>query len=394
MSSRNPERRRQVNREFYRFHRGLAVDAALEAATFFLSVPKTASRLSPRKCIAYCRVYSETPPHPDYGHKAQREAVERVVGRAGATLIDEYDETEKRGRRNSKRHQLSNALRTCQVRGAWLIIAKLGQLVHSAPILSELAASGVNFICLDWPDVNHDKIETLAIAAQRKEKARTAHRQAAWAALKAKGYRHAHMTPENAKRYAVIMTEAVRAKSRTFLAERLVAHLEVARRNGWTLTKTAEKLNDLGITTPRGHTWDMKSVHRAKTRAKALGLMPSETQIALATKLMEAAAAEQVEPSPATSAPAAPVSNRSGFKGKPTSRDVLVKPEFMRRWAASERHPSRKHGDGESALAWAKILSAWLAEKYPDRPQMGVSAARDVIADWLRELAQPRSMAA
>src|ERR1051326_1356435 len=160
MSSNNPERRREVNREFYRFHKGLERDDALEAATFFLSVPKTASRLSPRKCIAYYRVYGEKPPHPAYEREAQRRAVERVVTHADAKLIDEYDETEKRGRRNSKRHQLSNALQTCQVRGAWLIIAKLGQLVHSAPILSELAASGVNFICLDWPDVNHDKIET------------------------------------------------------------------------------------------------------------------------------------------------------------------------------------------------------------------------------------------
>src|SRR5206468_3856129 len=141
--------------------RGLAVDAALESAELFLS-PKT-------RCIAYYRVYSEEPPHPDYGREAQRRTVERLVARAGATLIGAYKQPEKRGPGQNKRLQLGAALANCQAQGAMLIIAKLGHLAASAPVLSQLAASGVDFVCCDKPHVNHRTIEALAIDAQRKE---------------------------------------------------------------------------------------------------------------------------------------------------------------------------------------------------------------------------------
>src|ERR1043165_7787873 len=102
MSSRDPERRREVNREFYRFRRGLEVDAALEAAQLFLS-PKPAWRGSPPRCLAFSRVYSEEPSHPDYNRATQRRTVERLVAGAGATLIGAYEQPEKRGRPNAKR---------------------------------------------------------------------------------------------------------------------------------------------------------------------------------------------------------------------------------------------------------------------------------------------------
>ena len=136
MSSRNPERRKEVRLQLYRFRRGLEVDAALEAATLFLGHPGIGR--SKTRCVAYYRVYGEEPPHPDYEREAQRLTVERVVRRAVATLIAAYEESEKRGRirvHARKRLQLDAALRHCQAQGAMLIIAKLGHLVDSARIL-------------------------------------------------------------------------------------------------------------------------------------------------------------------------------------------------------------------------------------------------------------------
>src|SRR4051812_40815962 len=108
MPSKNPERRKEVKRQFYRFRRGLEVDAAIEAATLFLGHPGTGRPKT--RCIAYYRVYGEEPPHPDYEHEAQRLTVERVVTRARATLIAAYEQLEKRGRPNAKRPQLDAAL--------------------------------------------------------------------------------------------------------------------------------------------------------------------------------------------------------------------------------------------------------------------------------------------
>lgn len=332
MSSTDPERRREVNRDWYRHHRARALDAELEAAALYLGrAPSTAAMDNRRRCIAYLRVYNEEPPHPDYDRQTQQQTVERITRRIGARLIDTYEELEKRrsgGGGRQKRPELARALAHCQEQGATLIIAKLGHLVDSAPLLSQLAASaadGVEFVCCDKSKVNHENIRDLAIAANCKERTRTDQRRAAWIALKERGYRHAHMTPENTRRYAAIMAESVRAESRKFL-ERLRPYFDAARRNGWTLTKTAETLNTLEITTRRGCEWNFKYVHAARKRAASLP-PPSETEIALAAKQIEDAAAAI---SLAASAPA---------KGHPAAEAVGAPPV-----PATAQPPKKKRG--------------------------------------------------
>src|SRR5690242_4751851 len=121
MPSTNPERRRQVNRQHYRHHRGRALDAELEAAALFLGrAPSTTAMDNRRRCIAYLRVYGEEPPHPDYEREAQLQTVERLRRRIGARLIDTYEEPEKRragGGGRQKRPELARALAHCQEQG-------------------------------------------------------------------------------------------------------------------------------------------------------------------------------------------------------------------------------------------------------------------------------------
>lgn len=302
MPSTDPARRREVNREHYRFHAGLAADAALETAGLLVK-PKT-------RCVAYYRIYSESPPHPGYERTTQRQIVERLVTGAGATLINTYEQPERRGAGRNDRHQLGAALANCQSQGAMLIIAKLGHLAASAPILSQLAASGVEFVACDKPQVNHRTIEALATAAQRKEKARTERIRAAWSGLKAAGFRPAHLTPEMARR----ATEGALEKSRKFAAD-VKPYLDAARRNGCrTLAQIAAALNAIGIPTRRGGRWDTAAVHRALRRAESLA--PSANfQIAAAAKLIESAAAKRDAPSLAVSRP---------VKGQATPEDWMT----------------------------------------------------------------------
>jgi DNA invertase Pin-like site-specific DNA recombinase len=365
MSSKDPERRREVDRARRRRQRKRAVETALETAALLLR-PKT-------RCIAYYRVYSGEPPHPDYERAAQREAVKLLIARAGATLIDAYVQPEKRGPGFNKRLQLGRALTSCQAQGATLIIAKLGHLVDSAPILSQLAASGVDFVTCDKPKVHHHTIEALAIAAQRKEKVRREHLRTQWAAEKEAGRRRANEKFEATRKRS---HEASHMRAMWFVAK--IAHsLEKARRNSSTMSEIAAKLNDAGLKTRLGHKWNRSTVHKALKRVDRL---PPSLMEAVERSDSPAASA-----APAQRAPAATVAAKSGFPGRPTSLSrPLVEAEFWRRWAAGARHPSRRRGGGESAQAWTKDLSEWLATAHPDMPPMRDRAGRTAVAAWLR----------
>jgi hypothetical protein len=83
----------------------------------------------------------------------------------------------------------------------------------------------------------------------------------------------------------------------------------------------------------------------------------------------------------------APVVYRTGYAGRPTSRD-LIEGELRRRWADGERHP---RAGIESPSAWADGLSDWLRTKHPEAPKTDRKTIINNIRQPLRELAnQPK----
>jgi len=287
MPSKNHERRKEVQREFFRFHKGLERDAALEAAAGLIE-PK-------ERCIAYYRIFpGDHPPYPHYSREAQQGAVRRVVGFAGAQLISTYNEPESR---YADRRNLAAAMLTCQAQNAFLVIAALGHL--GPPFLPQLAASGIRFVACDKPKVNHLTIQAVAAAAQAKEKARGKRIRAAWTKKKAEGYRPKGFTPEEIRR----SIETMRTQAKLIRAE-IVPYVEKARRSGCrTQVEIAERLNAWGIKTPRGCAWNNKLLHQFLRTAEG-----PRVQIS-AAELMEAPAAEQHDSSRTASAPPVPAAD-------------------------------------------------------------------------------------
>lgn len=342
MPHKDPERHRDYNRKYARFGAGLKQDAVLDAAKLLLD-PK-------KPCIAFYRVFSEEPRAHNAGEAAQRQAVRHLV--RGAELIGTYVQPEKSGPGQKKRPQLGAALAHCQEQGATLIIAKLGHLAASAPILSQLAASGVQFVACDMPHVNHLTIRKLASRAQTKERARAKRRLAAWAALKAKGYRPVRPTAEMTRR----RLEAIYARSKAFTAE-IAPALRAARHKSRTLAEIAQTLNGLGLKTRVGSSWNKVSVRRELKRAA--GLPPrSERQIAAATAVLDAktdspaaaSAAPASQGAPAAPAPAAALPPKKK-RGPPAVKTQAISARMRTEISEGKLTAEQLDGFDEEALA-------------------------------------------
>jgi DNA invertase Pin-like site-specific DNA recombinase len=324
-------------------------------------VEAVAAHLAPgERIVALYRSFAK-PSHPHYERAAQKRAVQRLVGLAKAELIKAFDQKERlsRGHRYDERTELGEAIRYCAAQDTTLVIAVLGHL--GASVLSQLAGSGIRFVACDRPDVSHATVTGLAAAAQRAKKTRIEALRANWNTAKAKG--------RTVNRKPGIEHEGVAAnRMRAKIFDRdILMILERERARGFNVIQIAATLNKLGLRTRRGLSWSKENLHRIIRRARMRVPDPL-----IEVNADEAAAKPEAPPE---------ADGRSGFAGRPTSREIVLE-ELRRRYAAGERHPSRL--GGESGLAWAKILSEWLAAAYPKSPHMGVRAGRMVVAPWLR----------
>lgn len=372
MTIKDPARHRAAYTWHNRLREKRLADVALEEAQLLLGPGA--------RCVAYYQVYGGRPPGKDYELAAQQRVVMRLVANAGATLIGgPYEQLERpRWYRQAERPQLVAALAYCRAQDATLIIAKLGHQAASAPLLSQLAASGVRFVTGDRKDVNHVTIQGLAIAAQKArtakvEKLRKLHASGAFP-------QRPVVTPESMKR----AVEARRQQARDF-AVKIAPLMEAGRRGGLTLRQLAAELNAIGQKTRHGLKWNRQTVGRALRFHRRLPL--NETQIAVAANLMAARATERVESSSAaTTAPPAQGASpdfRTGLPGRSSGFGV-IEAEARRRYAEGEHH---KNATGlESPKGWALRLLPWYESQYASGPRIGQGALQNRLRVVLREL--------
>jgi DNA invertase Pin-like site-specific DNA recombinase len=100
-------------------------------------------------------------------------------------LIAEFRETVS-GLRND-RPQLSEALRTCRIRRATLIVARLDRLSRNLAFISALSESAQDFVIVDFPDANKFTIHILAAIAEYESSLISERLKSAFAAAKARG---------------------------------------------------------------------------------------------------------------------------------------------------------------------------------------------------------------
>ena len=200
--------------------------------------------------VTYLHVSTDRQGQSGLGLDAQRAAVAAYV--ATQPVLGEFVEVES-GRKND-RPQLAAALALCPQRRAVLVIAKLDRLTRSVAFISNLMASGVEFVAADMPEANRLTVHILAAVAEH-EREMIAHRtKVALAAAKARGTRLGNPRPDMAAVRAVASSNAARFRAA------IQPQIQALQAEGRSLRGIAAELNARGINSPRGGSWHAGSV--------------------------------------------------------------------------------------------------------------------------------------
>src|SRR3954468_5314792 len=137
--------------------------------------------------VSYLRVSTDKQGRSGLGLEAQRTAVAGFLNGGRWELVAEFVEIET-GKR-ADRPVLAQALATCRLHRAVLVIAKLDRLARDAHFLLGLEKAGVEFVAADMPHANRLTVGIMALVAEEEARATSARTKAALAAAKARGVR-------------------------------------------------------------------------------------------------------------------------------------------------------------------------------------------------------------
>ncbi|WP_242920793.1 recombinase family protein [Pontibacter liquoris] len=212
--------------------------------------------------VAYYRVSTQKQGASGLGLEAQKTAVTSFV--AGGKVLAEYTEVES-GKKDN-RPELEKAIVHAKQQGATLIIAKLDRLSRNASFIFALKESSVDFICTDMPDANTLTIGIFAVMAQHERELISKRTKDALAAKKARGEEvgnRANLTEEGRQKGSL----ARQQKALQDKVNKNALHWALKfREEKLTLQQTADKLNEMELTTSTGAQYRAMSVKRLLDR--------------------------------------------------------------------------------------------------------------------------------
>ena len=219
--------------------------------------------------VAYYRVSTARQGRSGLGLEAQRRAVTAFLNGGSWQLMAEFVEIE--SGKADDRPQLEQALATCELSGAKLVVAKLDRLSRNLAFLARLQESGARFVAADMPEANELTIHIMAAVAQAERKAISTRTKEALAAAKARGVRLGgnRGNLDDLKKGPARSAE-VRCNQATVRAWKVRRQIEtiVAAKGGATLRQLATALNARGITAPRGGQWHAAQVKAVLERSE------------------------------------------------------------------------------------------------------------------------------
>lgn len=204
--------------------------------------------------VTYLRVSTDRQGQSGLGLDAQRSAVAIYV--AARPVLGEFVEVES-GRKDN-RPQLAAALSLCRQRRAVLVIAKLDRLARSVVFISNLMASGVEFVAADMPEANRLTVHILAAVAEHEREMIGQRTRVALAAAKTRGTRLGNPRPDMERARAAI------SKRINGFREMIMPQVQDMFIEGCSLREIAARLNAMGIIAPRGGRWQAASIRRLR----------------------------------------------------------------------------------------------------------------------------------
>lgn len=166
--------------------------------------------------VGYYRVSTSRQGQTGYGLAAQQRDVRGYVAERSGTLIADFSEI--RSSRRGSRPELAEALRTCRLFKAILVIGRLDRLSRNVALTAALVESGVEFVAVDFPFANRFTIHILAAIAEYESGLISERVKAALERTKARGTRlgrpHGCPAPAGRPNSNVASVRARYAKSR------------------------------------------------------------------------------------------------------------------------------------------------------------------------------------
>ena len=211
--------------------------------------------------VSYLRVSTDRQGRSGLGIEAQRASVLRYAASSDVTLIREFVEVES-GKR-SDRPKLYDAMASCRLHRAVLIVAKLDRLARNAHFLLGLRDAGIEFVAVDLPFANRLTIGILAMVAEEEARLISERTKAALAAAKARGT--VLGCPRNLNDAGRRLGASLSLQARRMSAAQRLADLQpilqsIREGGAQTYGTVAEALNSRGIQAPRGGRWHPASV--------------------------------------------------------------------------------------------------------------------------------------
>lgn len=229
--------------------------------------------------VAYYRVSREKTQGKDgLGMAAQRSAVMNYLNGGQWELLAEFEEVES-GKRDD-RPELSKAIELCRKAQATLIIAKLDRLSRDVHFLTGLEKAGIDFVCCDMPQADRFTIHIMAAMAQREREMIASRTKAALNEIRAKlerGETHVSKAsgrpvtrlggPNSLDAEKAAFGRQKRSQKASENAAKVAPTAKALRDGGATLATIAQRLNEMGVRTPRGADWTPMAVKRVLDRA-------------------------------------------------------------------------------------------------------------------------------
>lgn len=189
------------------------------------------------KYITYIRVSTDKQGVSGLGMDAQRTAIQGFIKH---DPICEYIEVESGKKTN--RPQLIKAIEHCKKEKATLVVAKLDRLSRSVSFLFNLRESGIDFKCLDIPELNTLTLGMFATFAQYEREKISERTRLALAEKKKQGVKLGNP----------YLKYTSHENNRVTNNNKLVPYIKSLKKNGLSNRDIATRLNDEGYTTTTG----------------------------------------------------------------------------------------------------------------------------------------------
>lgn len=220
--------------------------------------------------IAYYRVSTQRQGRSGLGLEAQRAAIARFAEGEGITVIDEYTEVEtgKGADALDRRPQLAAALACARQAKCPVVVAKLDRLSRDVAFVAGLMVQRVPFIVAELgADADPFMLHLYAALAEKERRMISERTRAALASRKATGTKLGNpgdVSAAAAKGRAISVSEAQR------FAESVLPIIQSIQRSGTTsLRGIAIALNNRGVATARGGTWQVSNVRNVLDRSRS-----------------------------------------------------------------------------------------------------------------------------